>query len=148
MDVPPNFSFYGMRKTLPEGNYTGKIIDFSFKELTAKSSGKPYTALSARVEIDGQTYFVNLSLDPGEKGKATNNLILQLALQTGKTEKELIEMCAVPQDFFNCAKDKVIKLVSTAKGYLDVWGGLAPGQIEGAVSANPSQVIDPDSIPF
>lgn len=144
MDTPPNFSFYGMRKTLPEGSYSGKIVDFSFKELVAKSSGKPYTALSARVEIDGQNYFVNLSLDPSEKGKATNNLILQLALQIGKSEKELIELCAVPQDFFDCAKNKTIKLVSTSKGYLDVWNEATPAP----TPTDPSQVIDPTAIPF
>jgi len=139
MNIPQNFAFYGERKKLPQGDYEGKIIGFEFREKLSKA-GKPYTTLSAKVEIAGQKYFVNLSLDPAEQGKATNNLIKQLALQTGKTEKELIEMCQNPVDFLNFASDKVIQLVSTEKGYLDVWSPDAP--------PTKNEVINPESIPF
>ena len=143
MEVPNNFTFYGVRKVLPVGEYDAKIVDFTFKELTAKSSGKPYVTLSAKVEIQGAFNYVNLSLDPKEKGKATNNLILQLMIQLNKTEQELIDLCQNPVDFFNIAKDKVVKLVSTEKGYLDVKGEAFP-----PTSTDPSQVINPNDIPF
>lgn len=143
MNVPSTFSFFGMRKPLPQGDYEGKIVDFTFKEMVAKSSGKPYTAFSAKVEIAGETHFVNLSLDPTEVGKSTNSLIKQLAVQTGKTEKELIELCQNPVDFFNLAKDKVVHLISTEKGYLDVWSPDAPTK-----TVDQSQVINPSDIPF
>ena len=142
MNVPSTFSFFGMRKTLPQGDYEGKIVDFIFKEMVSKA-GKPYTSFSAKVEIAGETHFVNLSLDPTEVGKSTNSLIKQLAVQTGKTEKELIELCQNPVDFFNLAKDKVVHLISTEKGYLDVWSPDAPPK-----TVDQSQVINPSDIPF
>lgn len=135
MDIPKNFTFFGQQKTLPQGQYDGMIIDFSFKEKTSKA-GNPYITLSAKVEIQGQNYFVNLSLDPAEKGKATHSLILQLIKQTGKTEKELIDLCATPADFFNLAKGKPVRLVSTEKGYIDIW------------SEEKEQAVDPKDIPF
>ena len=104
MEVPNNFTFYGVRKVLPVGEYDAKIV---------------------------------------EKGKATNNLILQLMIQLNKTEQELIDLCQNPVDFFNIAKDKVVKLVSTEKGYLDVKGEAFP-----PTSTDPSQVINPNDIPF
>ena len=139
MEIPQNFSFYGVRKTLPQGDYEGVIKGFSFQEKTSKA-GKPYVTLSAKVEITGQVYFVNLSLDPNEKGKALNKLIMQLSTQTGKTEKELIELCVVPQDFFNIALDKKVQLVSTEKGYLDVWADTQ--------ETTKNEVINPSDIPF
>lgn len=140
MNVPSNFSFYNVRKTLPQGEYEGKIVDFTFLEKTSRA-GNPYTSLSAKVEIGGQNYFVNLSLDPAEKGKATHNLIQQLSIQTGKSMDELLELCANPVDFFNLAKDKVVKLISTEKGYLDVWTETPP-------KSENTEYVDPSSVPF
>lgn len=137
MNVPSNFTFFGKTKPLPVGDYQGKIISFDFKDMVSKKSNKPYVALSAKVEVNGETRYVNLSLDPAEKGKATHNLILQMAEQTGKTEAELVEMCSVPQDFFNLAIGKTIKLTSTPKGYLDVW---SREEVE--------QTVNPKDIPF
>lgn len=119
MNIPQNFAFFGQRKTLSIGVYKGKIVDFEFKERTSKA-GKPYITLSAKVQIATDFFNVSLSLDPAEKGKATNDLILQLSKQTGKTEEELIDMCANPIDFFNLAKDKIIDVISTPKGYIDI----------------------------
>lgn len=132
MDVPKNFSFYGVKKTLPVGIYKGKIVEFVFAERISKLN-KPYVTLSAKTDIDGQFFFVNLSLDPTEKGKATHNLILQLTKQTEKTEEEIIELCQNPADFLEIAKDKVIDLVSTEKGYIDVMS---------------VETVNPSDIPF
>lgn len=119
MNIPQNFAFFGQKKNLPIGEYKGKIVDFEFKERTSKA-GKPYVTLSAKVQIATDFFNVSLSLDPAEKGKATNDLILQLSKQTGKTEEELIAMCGNPIDFFNLAKDKIIDVISTPKGYIDI----------------------------
>ena len=141
MEIPQNFAFYGVRKTLPQGDYEGTVKSFSFQEKISKA-GKPYVTLSAKVDIAGQLYFVNLSLDPNEKGKALNKFIMQLVPQTGKTEKELIEMCVVPQDFFNVAMEKKIHLISTEKGYLDVWSDEMPADVKN------TEVVNPADIPF
>lgn len=144
MNIPSNFSFYGVRRTLPAGLYSGKIIDFSFQEKTSKA-GKPYVTLSAKAEIEGQTYFVNLSLDPQEVGKSTNNLIKQLAQQLSKSELELVELCSNPVDFFNIALNKTVMFEATEKGYIDVMGKQdAPV----ALTGTSNQVIDPNDIPF
>jgi hypothetical protein len=138
MEVPKNFSFYGVKKTLPQGEYEGVIAEFIFAEKTSKA-GNPYTTLSVKVDVNGGIFIVNLSLDPKEKGKATNRLIMQLVDQTGKTEQEIIDMCQVPNDFFRLAEGKTIKLTSTEKGYIDVSGDDMPVSKE---------VVNPNDIPF
>lgn len=134
MNIPSNFTFFGNIKPLPVGDYQGKIISFDFKEIISKKSNKPYVALSAKVEIAGETRFVNLSLNPSEKGKSTNNLILQISKQIGKTEKEIVDMCSTPQDFFNLLIGRTMKFVSTPKGYIDVW-------------SEDTQTVNPNDIP-
>lgn len=141
MNIPSNFTFFGVRKTLPQGIYEGIIKDFNFQEKTSKA-GKPYVTIAVVVEINNQNYPVQLALDPKEKDKSLYKLIQQLIPQSGMTEEALIEACANPVEFFNICLSKKITVVSTEKGYLDVWS-------KESVQATPSdQKVDPSSIPF
>ncbi len=141
MNIPSNFTFFGVRKTLPQGIYEGVIKDFNFQEKTSKA-GKPYVTIAAMVDINGQAYPVQLALDPKEKDKSLYKLIQQLIPQSGMTEQALIDACSNPVEFFNVCLSKKITVVSTEKGYLDVWS-------KEAMQATPvNQTVSPTDIPF
>lgn len=140
--VSADFYFFGTRKTLPQGEYKGMIVGFFTTQKTSKA-GKPYHTLSMKVDIDGQEYVVNMSLNPKEEGKTTNKLIKQLALF--KPEAEILDLTNNPKEFMDFAVGKPVKLVvDNDKGYFDVFpASTAPI----ALNKPSSQDIDPDSIP-
>lgn len=137
--VDPNFTFYGVRKPLQQGQHMATITSFDTKEKIS-SKGNKYLTLAARVKIEGETHFLNLSLDPNEEGKATNKLIKQLAAKEGKTETELIELCSVPSEFFTFAIGKQIVVEVNEQGYLDVSSELEPKKEKLDENVNPNDI--------
>ena len=140
-----NFSFYGMRKSLPEGDYVGKIISFHTQDKVSKA-GNNYKTLFAKIEIQSETYILNLSLNPREEGKSTNMLIKQLAEKEGKTADDIIELCNNPQDFFGWAQGKELKVSFNEKGYMDVYDDAL--DITPTKQAEKGEFVNPDDIPF
>lgn len=138
MSIDPKFNFYGVRKLAPEGEHITVIKDFETVERISKA-GNTYYALQMLVDIEGDEYKVNLSLNPKEEG-TLKKLISQISKQTKKKEEDIVELCSNPQDFFNFAKGKKTKLVSTEKGYLDIF----PRKED----VEHGEDVNPDDIPF
>lgn len=149
MEVPKSFTFYGVRKPLPPGEvYTAVIKTFTFQERISKVKNNPYTTLTARVDINGQLQFLNLSLDPTEKDKSLYKLIEQVSIQTGKSVDELIELCADPSAFFDLLVGKTVKVKVNERGYLDVYNGSGVPEVEVEQEKTDVNKIDPADIPF
>lgn len=140
--VSADFSFFGTRKILPQGEYKGMIVGFFTTQKTSKA-GKPYHTLSMKVDIEGQEYVVSMSLNPKEEGKTTNKLIKQLTLF--KPEAEILDLTVNPKDFMDFAVGKPVKLVvDNDKGYFDVF----PASTAPIALGSPApQDVDPNSVP-
>lgn len=136
MNTAKDFTFFDVRKILPPGEYEAVIKDFRTFEKTSKAGNK-YFALTADIQINNEMYELNLSLSP-YKGNL-KKLIDQLSEKTQKSIEDIVQLCSNPVDFFEFAKDKNIKVISTEKKYFDVW---PVSEIDG------SEDINPKDIPF
>ncbi len=149
MEIPKGFTFFGVRRPLPPGEvYVATIKTFAFQERISKLKGKPYTTLSAKVDINGQLEFLNLALNPKEKDKSLYQLIEQVAIQTGKTVDELVELCAQPELFFELLTGKTVKVKVNERGYLDVYNGSDTPVAEVEPAKTDINKIDPADVPF
>lgn len=149
MEIPKSFTFYGVRKPLPIGEvYTAIIETFVFQEKISKAKNKPYTTLSAKVNINGQLEFLNLALNPTEKDKSLYQLIEQVSIQTGKSTDELVELCADAPAFFDLLVGKTVKVKVNERGYLDVYNGSGVPEVEVEQEKSDINKIDPADIPF